>query len=373
MANARPSNWAAGRAGPRTLLLLLALLQSGCGAIRVPAVNYRLPAGAHLPLASSGIQDRRAEFAATFCGVLRELDPGGAKWGDCGDWVEDAAAPAPTLPPLNPNYRILLISEILSQCAEPHVQMYSDAQKRLDAERISVHYESVPALGSSEFNAEIIARYLASQYPQDARKFIVVGYSKGAPDVQVMLANYPLARDAVAALITVAGSVGGSRLPDSLPSETQSWIRQLKLKNCQTGDGKAFESLRREVRQQFLEKNPRPLKPTYSLAAVSKKARTSRILLPSWRLLLAYAQEQDSQMILYEAIAPGAAFLGVARGDHWAVAMPFEVWNFRPAQRLVNHNHYPRVALLEAAVRLVMQDLPHIPGPCIRIPYCSSR
>jgi hypothetical protein len=55
--------------------------------------------------------------------------------------------------------------------------------------------------------------------------------------------------------------------------------------------------------------------------------------------------------------------LGIARADHWAVALPFDdVPQTNPAykviRQLINHNTYPRVALFESALRYVLAELP---------------
>ncbi|MGH9140888.1 MAG: hypothetical protein ACRD2I_07080 [Vicinamibacterales bacterium] len=64
-----------------------------------------------------------------------------------------------------------------------------------------------------------------------------------------------------------------------------------------------------------------------------------------------------------EAIVPGGQFLGRALGDHWAVAMPFTPNDQvtprarRFIDRHIEWNRFPRAALLEAAIRVVTEDL----------------
>ena len=60
---------------------------------------------------------------------------------------------------------------------------------------------------------------------------------------------------------------------------------------------------------------------------------------------------------------PGGLFLGTALGDHWAVALPFAEAHDSALDRLVDHNRYPRTALLEALVRFVTSDLVRHPTP----------
>ena len=54
---------------------------------------------------------------------------------------------------------------------------------------ITAELLSVPN-DSSESNAKVISAYIADQMKgEDKRKYIVVGYSKGTPDLQVALAT----------------------------------------------------------------------------------------------------------------------------------------------------------------------------------------
>jgi pimeloyl-ACP methyl ester carboxylesterase len=216
-------------------------------------------------------------------------------------------------------------------------------------------------MGSCERNAEVIADNLRQRVTADPGKYIVVGYSKGGCDLMVMLATYPDVREAVAALVTVASPVGGSRLPDLTSRWLTRALENLEMERCEMGDASGLKSLRRSVRQAFLRDHPRPLVPTYSLVAVSTKATTSRALRSSWRKLSRFSLDQDSQVIASEGVPPGARFLGVLKGDHWAVAMPFELGNHALIGRLVDRNHFPRTALLEAAIRIVVDDLTSAP------------
>jgi triacylglycerol esterase/lipase EstA (alpha/beta hydrolase family) len=69
---------------------------------------------------------------------------------------------------------------------------------------------------------------LREQTKSDQRKFIVLGYSKGAPDLQVALAQEDGVAGAVAAFITVAGASGGSPIADALPAQINGWITRFQ-------------------------------------------------------------------------------------------------------------------------------------------------
>ena len=204
----------------------------------------------------------------------------------------------------------------------------------------------------------MIAGYLRDQRKSDQRKFIVLGYSKGAPDLQVALATEDGAASAVAAFVTVAGAVGGSPIADTMPAQVNGWITRFQnMGSCQGDLTTGFKSLKREVRQAFLASYPQPVVPTYSLVAVSGKDNTSKALLQAQTMLAAFDPTNDAQLTKWDAIVPGAKYLGAARADHLAVALPFDKVAGGELQMLMDHARYPRAALLEALVRLVVEDL----------------
>lgn len=336
---------------------LLSLAFTACSGIRVLRVEYPLPTGILAPISAPNTQDRSKEFARLFCSVLNRENPDEGTWGNCEEYLETPVSQPSELGQFPTKYRLLVVPGLLNTCASPQVEAFKHARNHLEeAHHLGVEYLALPE-SSSEANARTIADYLKRRLADDRQKYIVLGYSKGATDLQVSLATHEDARLAVAAMIAVAGTVGGSRLMDILPKQTRKWIRKLHFGTCDMGDGGALSSLNRGERQTFLERFPEPVVPTYSLVAVSNEDNTSLILRPSWRQLSAYESEQDSQMIKYEAIVPGSVYLGAARADHWAVAMSFENAQSPIVRAAVNHNRFPRTALLEALVRFVNQDL----------------
>jgi hypothetical protein len=164
----------------------------------------------------------------------------------------------------------------------------------------------------------------------------------------------------------VAGAVGGSWLVDRLAKLNDQVLRNLGLPSClpdapagTAGDPNAIDSMRREVRQEFLAEHEGSAPLAFSISAVSTKEQTSRILQPLWDRVLPYAREQDSHIVERESIVPWGTFLGRALGDHWAVAMPFDPNPKVSAAALavIDRNRFPRAALIEAAVRIATRAL----------------
>ena len=65
----------------------------------------------------------------------------------------------------------------------------------------------------------------------------------------------------------------------------------------------------------------------------------------------------DSQMLFYDQVIPGGVLLGYLNADHWAVAVPVARSHRFLCSTFVNHNDFPREALLEALMRFVEEDL----------------
>lgn len=305
---------------------------------------------------SGSSPDRTAAFADVFCSVLEQEHPDAGSWGDCSQYLADAAPHKATLGAIPNAYRLVVVPGVLSSCASATPAFQQGRAYLHDKFGLSAELLPVPN-ASSEANGRQIAQYLKEQSKNDPRKFVLLGYSKGAPDIQVALASDPEAAATVAAFITVAGAVGGSPIADELPMSADRWIQAFHFGQCEGDLSAAFHSLRREERRAFLADHPDPVVPTYSLAAVADKAMTSKMLLENWQLLNVYDPQHDSQVIKDDAIVPGARFLGAAHADHFAVALPFEDLKDAEVQKLVDKNHYPRTALLEALLRYVIQDL----------------
>lgn len=332
---------------------LLAL--AGCGGIRVRPVTYTLPEIILAPMNAPAVTDKSAGFADVFCAVMEQGRPDGDSYGECGQYF-DPPAENPVLPPMPTRYHLLIVPGIFNTCASSAVEAFSFARLHLEETHgMKVHYLSITD-DSSKVNGGKIAEYIRGINLGTGEGIIAVGYSKGAADLQESLAHNPELKNKVKALVTVAGTVGGTRLADLLPKEVWARMGKLKFKDCEF-NAAALDSMSREERQQFLHKFPHPVVRSYSVVAVSTREHTSRILRGTWKRLSAYEAEQDSQVIKYEGIVPGGTFLGKALRDHWAVAMPFERAPDSLFKKLVDQNHFPRAALLEAIVRFVARDL----------------
>ena len=304
---------------------------------------------------ASGTPD--VKFANLFCSVREKENPDTGDWPACEQFLQTAPQTRVDLTPLATKYRVLIVPGFFSACASSIAPAFGDGLEHMRNQHKMTVEVWVPPNDSSEANGTAIARYLRDHMVTDQRKYVVLGYSKGAPDVQTALALHPEAKDAVAAFVSVAGAVGGSLIADLLPAQANGWIQRFKLGKCEGDVATAFTSLKKSVRQQFLAAHPNPVVPSYSLPAVSDRAHTSKALLEAWQLMSFLSQRQDSQLAYEDAILPGSTVLGAARADHLAVAMPFEKASDSSIRSFADQGHYPRAALLEAMLRFVIGDL----------------
>jgi dienelactone hydrolase len=297
-----------------------------------------------------------AGFGDIFCSVLKQNNPGGGEWGPCSRYIDSPGKEDLKLAPVLTKYRVLIVPGILSSCLaeSPAFQEGQDALKKqygLDVSLLQVPNDS------SESNAKMIAAYLRDHRAEDGKKYILVGYSKGGPDIQVTLAQEADVVNQVAAFVTVAGASGGSPIADLLPQVTEKYMKTVPLKSCQGDLSTGFRSLKRETRQAFLAAHPLPTVPTYSLIAKADQSTTSKALLETWRALLSYGTDEDGQLLKDDAIVPGAKFLGAALADHFAVALPFDKSADSAIRSGMDKSSYPRAALLESLIRFVTADL----------------
>ncbi len=299
-----------------------------------------------------------ADFASLFCSVLAHDNPDGGSWASCDKYLEGAnPAMAAPLPALTPDYHIVIVPGFLSSCFADTPAFQKGAKVLHDKYGFAVDTIPVPNDPSSA-NARLIAQFVQSAAAaKDSKKLILIGYSKGAPDIYESLATTPDVAAHVVAFISVAGAIGGSPIADALPQQADKWIKQFNLSGCKGDIDTGFKSLGRSTRQAFLASYPHLSVPTYSVVAQSSRENTSKALLESWQLLQSFGTAEDGQLLKQDAILPGAKFLGAALADHFAIALPFETSSPKYLQSGMDKNHYPRAALLESLIRFVEADL----------------
>jgi pimeloyl-ACP methyl ester carboxylesterase len=217
----------------------------------------------------------------------------------------------------------------------------------------------VDGLSSSANNARQIRDQITALPPEAKdNPIVMVGYSKGAPDILEAIVNYPELRERVVAVISAAGAIGGSPLANTADQKDLNLMLHFPGSTCSEGDGGALESLRPAARRAWLASNPLPPELVYySLVTFPHPDRMSSVLNGSYRKLSKVDARNDSQVIYYDQMIPGSTLLGFVNADHWAIAVPISRSHTFMGSTFVDKNDYPREAIFEAILRFVEEDL----------------
>jgi dienelactone hydrolase len=358
-----------GRAPLNTSILFaavtLCLMLGACATKPLIPYSVDTPPLVLVPASQAGVQDKRARFREIFCAVLDARGSTLPDYRPCDDALTRVGdEPAGTGKPvdLGPSRQHLVAAVVFGigyECFKAWLNPPDTVATHLRQFGYDAMLLPVDALSSSANNARQIRDAIMALPPDVAEPHLVlIGYSKGAPDILEAVVEYPEIRSRVAAVVSAAGAVGGSPLANDAEQYQAELLQYFPGATCTAGDGGAVKSLRPATRKAWLAQNPLPpgLR-YYSLVTFPQPERISSILRSSYDKLSRVDARNDSQMIFYDQLVPGSALLGYVNADHWALAVP--IARTRPAIGLmfVTQNAYPREALVEAVLRFIEEDL----------------
>jgi pimeloyl-ACP methyl ester carboxylesterase len=258
------------------------------------------------------------------------------------------------------NYLVLLVPGLGYPCIKAWLDHDFSAPKHVANHGYQVELLEVGGLASSAANAQRIRDSIATLPTEDAdRPLILIGHSKGAPDILEALVRYPELAEKVVAVVSYAGAVGGSPLADGAKQSHFELLTKLPGSECAEDDSGALESLRPEVRRSWLEQHDLPQNVRYySVVAFPEPGRISAALKPSWRRLGELSDARnDSQLVFYDQVIPGSGILAFANADHWAMSVPVARQHRFASSTFASHNDFPREVMLEALLRFIEEDL----------------
>src|SRR6186713_523148 len=263
------------------------------------------------PAAQAGIGDKRARFREIYCAVLearREL-PDHRSCDEALTRVGDEPAGTARPVDLGPSNRRLVAAMVPGlgfECFEKWLEPPGSAAAHVRQFGYDQVVIKVDALSGTETNArQIRDALLAMPAEPGPPRLVLLGYSKGAPDILEAIVTYPEIRSRVAAVVSVAGAVGGSPLANDAEQYQADLLRHFPGAACDSGDGGAVASLRPAVRRAWLAQHPLPSEvPAYSVVTLPRPERISSILRGSADKLAMIDSRNDSQMIFYDQLIP---------------------------------------------------------------------
>jgi pimeloyl-ACP methyl ester carboxylesterase len=345
--------------------MTLSVLFAACATKPLIPYSADTPPMVLVPAPLAGIADKRGRFREIYCAVLAARGPALPDHRSCEDALTRVGTePAGTGEPVELGQsRQHLIAAVVPgvgyDCFKPWLNPPDTVVTHLRQSGFDATLLDVDALSSSANNArQIRDAIMAMPAPEGAPRIVLIGYSKGAPDMLEALVTYPEIRSRLAAVVSAAGAVGGSPLANDAEQYQADLLRYFPGATCASGDGGAVQSLRPATRKMWLAQHPLPggLR-YYSIVTFPQPDRISSILKSSYNKLSRVDSRNDSQVIFYDQVVPGSTLLAYVNADHWALAVPVARTHPTIGSLFVTENAYPREALAEAILRFVEEEL----------------
>lgn len=347
------------------LTAAIAVLLAACSG--KPIVPYTTDAApqALLPVTRAGIDDKRGRFREVVCAVMEDHGRDLPHYRPCDVALVRVGKEPPgtgAAVDLGASRRKLVAAFVPGvgwECIQDWMNYQNEFAEHIGQFAYDSHVLKVDGLSGTDNNARQIRDAILGYADNiEPKSLVLVGYSKGAPDILTAVVDYPEILPYVAAVVSVAGAVGGSPLAYDATEGQLDLLRHAPKADCSAGDGKGVESLRPSVRQHWLNENTLPEEISYySLVTYPLPDRISSILQVTHKKLSQIDPRNDSQVIFYDQLIPGSTLIGYLNADHWAAAVPIAEEHPFIGRHFVDKNDFPRTAIAEALMRFVEEDL----------------
>lgn len=340
------------------------LIAAGCASDPLLKFSVDVPPTVLAPAETAGVTDGRGRFREILCAVNEARGREFPDYRPCEEVLwrvtgePDATGDPVHLDRSRSELRLLVVPGLGWECLENFLAPDFDGFRNLRSQGFYTEMVPVEGLAGSARNAQLIRDAILDREDLGAKKLVLVGYSKGAPDILEAIGRYPEIHPYVAAVVSASGAIGGSPLADDASESTLDLLTGFPGATCKQGDGMAIDSLKQSTRLRWLAEHPLPDDiASFSLVSFADRGDISKVLLPTYDQLAQVDPRNDSQLIFYNQIIPGGDLLGYLRADHWAVAVPIARKHTGIVTSLVDHNAFPREVVLEAVARYVDERL----------------
>jgi pimeloyl-ACP methyl ester carboxylesterase len=223
------------------------------------------------------------------------------------------------LGPARSKLRVAVVAGLGAECFAGLVSAFAFALERLERFGYQSASITVDGLSSSTNNGRQIKDAVVAMDLAPEERLILVGYSKGAPDILEGLVAHPELALRVAAVVSIAGSINGTPLADDASPSMLTLLKYLPGSQCDEGDGGALDSLKPSTRREFATTHKLPgTVRYYSLVTFARREQISFGLRGTYDELAKIDPRNDSQMLFSDQIIAGGALLGFVNADHWA-------------------------------------------------------
>lgn len=349
------------------ILLVLAVTATsiiGCVGPIKHKMSTDYPAAVIYPIGTPPVIDGRTRFREIFCQLLDTETDYQASIESCETFLLRLSDEPPPggihrpLPLMDNRNQVLIVPGFLNECFSDIALPFEDAIQSLNEQGFKIDELVVSGYSSSDTNAKYIAETVENLKLDENEKLVFIGHSKGAVDLLHFLVNYPQMSKHVAAVVSVAGAINGSRLAAKAGNVYSDLALTLLSGQCDTTDDDALNSLRPSVRLSWLAANPLPKSVSYfSLAALAKRENINTLLKNNYDHLSVYSPRNDGLVLMVDQMIPGGTLLGYANVDHWSVALPLENNNFIISETIQAPQKFPRKVLLQAILAYVAEAL----------------
>lgn len=350
----------------RALAFLSLLMLGACSSQPQVPFSYTLEPLSFEPGNTYNVTDGRARFREIFCAANEDHGESLPDYRPCEEALvrfDDELPPtgAPLdLGPTSTQMVAKMVPGLAYSCIKAWLHHDNSAPNHVATLGYETGFIQVEGIASSETNADLIAEYVLSLGPEyDERPLVLVGYSKGLPDIFAFLVQYPELTHRVAAVVSYAGAVWGSPLADEADEKQLRWLTLIPGAECEKKDSKALETLSPANRTAWFAEHTLPQHIRYySIIAFPDPDNISNGLQYSHKKLGALRDSRnDSQLVFYDQVIPGSTILGFFNADHWAMSVPIARQHEVSQAIFADQNDFPREIALEAILRFIEEDL----------------